>query len=76
MPTPDEVRKNVAELLEKSDQELGEMFRSLLLSLPDATLGRMMRIRVAQMSAEQIQTSYEEGTLMCQLANKPPQDAN
>ena len=52
------------------------MFRSLLLSLPDATLGRMMRIRVAQMNDEQIQTSYEEGTLMCQLADKLPQDAN
>lgn len=52
------------------------MLRSQILSLPSATLGRTVRILVAQMSAEQVQTSYEQGTLMCQFADKLPQDAN
>lgn len=73
---PDELKKNLDELLERSDHELGEMLRAQILSLPSATLGRMVRVLVAQMSTEQVQTSYEQGTLMCQLADKPSFDTN
>ncbi len=76
MVGPDELKKNLGELLELSDEALGERLRSQILSLPSATLGRMVRVLVAQMSAEQVQTSYEQGTLMCQLADKLPQEPN